>query len=592
MRYLTLFVVSLFVLAAIFPSISGKNTTYPTRLTGKAGLYGEIQNGGIIEHNVIIAPPRFYSAAKELEEFHDSEGISTVVINTTWIFDNYEESAAPSYKGYANRIVPRIFIRNYDFSLAKKIINFLRDISCHPNLEYVTLLGNGLFVPPSYYIHSRGRMTKQVLLFIPVPYIYNNIVATDFFYTSPDYDLTPDFKVGRLPVSNENEAIELVRKIKNWKENVDWDWFKNIYVAGDQPDHPEEMSLKGCYAGEMIAVDAINQGYFQHMDITKLFWTEDKFNKASIIEALEEGNAGIMYMMAHGFVDRWGTYKEIDPYIYADDLLSFPQNTNVPIIVSVACMCGAFDTYLTCPYNLQRGTTSFGEAVLLSKGAGIAYIGTTRATLGSPLLYLDEGELIITKERGIAGMLTYFFEAYHNGTIILGDLTKKAIEKYISENSFPQNPEKDNDFIVLASFVLLGDPALEIPIVEIGESVQSYQQPRITAINPEGFTSEEYPRPWYYTDSEITLLIESDSPEVHLKRIDINEDAVVERGILYPEENTYLYTFSTNVATEYLVRASSLDGKESWFYLTTIIKSTIEKASQNSVTKIPKDKII
>ena len=588
MRCLTLFVVSLFLLAAVVPSISSKNANYPIRLTErKTGICGEIWDGGIVEQNIIIAPPRFYSAAKELEEFHDTNGISTIVINTTWISTNYKELAAPTYKGYANRIIPRLFIRNYDFNLAKKIINFLRDDSYHPNLEYVTLLGNGEFIPPSYYIHSQGRMTKRVLLFLSIPYIYNNIIATDFFYTSPDYDFYPDYKVGRLPVSNENEAIELVRKIKNWKANVELDWFKNVYVAGDQPDLPEEMNLKGCYAGEMIAVDSINKNYFEQMDITKLFWTEDKFNKESIIDALEGGNAGIMYMMAHGFVDRWGTYKETDPYIYADDLLSFPQNNNVPIIVSVACMSGAYDTHLICPYNLGRGTTSFGEAVLLSKGAGIAYIGTTRATLGSPLLYLDEGEVIITKERGIAGMLTYFFEAYHNETTILGDLMNEAIEKYISENSFPQKPEKDNDFIVLASFVLLGDPALDIPLVrhsEIGK--QSYQQPHISAINPVGYTTEEYSRPWYYTGTEITLCIETDSPEVYLKRIDINQDLVVERRVFYPKENEFFYTFTTDVTTEYLIRAESLDGKESWFYLTTI-----EKDSYNSAIQLLKDKI-
>jgi len=261
-RKLIFLLVCLLLTMPIIPSISGGKLTYTAKLTGsETDPYENIPDTGIAEQNIIIAPPRFFSAAKELEEFHDMQGISTLVINTTWIITNYDESPDPPYKGYANRIIPRLFVREYDYSLAKKIINFLRDTSVHPNLEYVTLLGNGAFVPPSYYIHSPGRMTKRVLLLFSVPYIYNNIVATDFFYTSPDYDLFPDYKVGRLPVSNENEAIDLVRKIKEWKENVDWEWFKNVYVAGDQPNLPEEMSLNGCYAGEMIAVDAINREF-------------------------------------------------------------------------------------------------------------------------------------------------------------------------------------------------------------------------------------------------------------------------------------------------------------------------------------------
>jgi len=568
-----LFIACLLLLSVLVPGITGNKSNFQGRAyRDKKVIFNNINEDEISEINIIISPPNFYNAAKELEEFHDELGTPTIIINTTWIYQKYGELAAPEYRGYSNRLIPRLFVKEYDFSLSKKIVNFLRDTQYHPNLEYVTLLGNGHNIPPSYYLHSQGRMTKRILLFLQVPYIYNNIVATDFFYTSPDYDLNPDYKVGRLPVSNENEAIEVVRKIINWRENADWDWFQNVYVGGDQPNLPEEMNLRGCYAGEMIAVDAINRDLFEHMPVTKLFWTEGLFNKESIINALDEGNSGFMYMMAHGFVDRWGTYKEFDPYVYADDLLTFQENNNIPIIVSVACMSGAYDTYLTHPYNIQKGTTSFGEAVLLSKGAGIAYVGTTRATLGSPLLYLDGGEVVITKERGIAGMLTYFFEAYKQGTNRLGDLTNKAIEKYISENVFPDDhPERDNDFIVLASFVLLGDPALDIPIFEeLVVEKQSYLQPHISAIDPEGYTTEEYSRPWYYEGSEITLCIESDSPEVNIKRIDINRDEVVERATYYPEEDTLYYTFTANDVTEYLIRAESLDGKESWFYLTII----------------------
>ncbi len=558
----------------ILPNGSSKKSTIANKLLEeRVGPYKNVQGIEITEQNIIIVHPRFFNAAKELEEFHDSRGMSTLVINTTWISAKYDESPNPPFNGYANRIMPRLFVKNYEFSLAKKIIHFLRDSNSHPNLEYVTLFGNGEFVPPSYYIHSPGRTTKKIFLFLSLPDIYNNIIATDFFYTSPDYDLFPDYKVGRLPVSDENEAHFVVEKIKDWRENADWEWFQNIYVSGDQPDHPEEMTLKGCYAGEMIAVDAINQNYFQEMSITKLFWTEDKFNKACILDALEEGNAGFMYMMSHGSVDRWGTYMETDPYIYADDLLAFPENNKIPVIVSVACMSGAYDTNLACPYNLKRGTTSFGESVLLSKGAGIAYIGTTRATLGSPLAYLDKGSLVITKERGIAAMLTYLFEAYHSGTNILGDLANMAIEKYINENDFPARPERDNDFIVLASFVLLGDPTLDIPCSNVIDN-PSYTTPLIIAYQPNGYTSEEHSRPWYYTGSEITLLINSDSPKVYVKRIDIQNDEVVSREYFFPEDNMFNYTFTTDEATDYLIRAESDDGKESWFYLTTI-KQTV-----------------
>jgi hypothetical protein len=521
--------------------------------------------------NIIITPPRFYPYAKKLATFHTIAGLETDIINTTLIFESYSEQLNPPFKGYANKILPKLFIKNYNYSLAQRISAYLRDTSIHENLEYVTLFGDGTFIPPSYYIYAPGRMTKYFLRLIPIPDVYNNIIATDFFYTSPDYDLIPDYKVGRISMSNDLEANQIVDKIISWSTNENWDWFKNIQVAGDQPNLPEEMNLSGCYAGEMIAVDAINHNYFTGMDVTKHFYTEGTFTRESITNALQNGDMGFFYMMAHGFVDRWGTYNEPNPYIYADDLKAFSTNTHVPIVVSVACMCGAYDTDLAIPYTLKKGINSLGESVLLSPGAGIAYVGTTRATLGSPLLYLDQGKVVITKERGIAGMLTYFFEAYHNGTHILGDLTTAAITKYVEQNSFPTSPEKDEAFIVLMSFLLLGDPALTIPAYNPDHLASTpYQQPQIIPIDPEGYTSEEYSRPWYYTNTTISLIIETDSPEVNVKLIDIDQDSVVARGVYYPINESFVYTYVSDTATQYLLRAETLDGKEGWFYFTTI----------------------
>ena len=573
--YLTTVIILIIVLGGILPNVSGSFfNNNMQHIISKKDFDTGIQSYGIIEHNIIITSSLLYNVARELEDFHDNNGISTKVINTTWIDENINEAPSPKYAGYSNRLIPRLLVKNYDFSLSKKIINFLRDEDLHPALEYVTILGDAAIVPPSYYIHSRGRMSSRILRYIKIPDLYNNIVPTDFFYTSPDYNLNPDFKVGRISVSNSDEASTVINKIKNWRENKNFEWFKNINVAGDQPNLLEEINLRGSYAGELIAVDAINQNYFYSMNINKLFWTENKFNKNEILTELENGNAGFMYMMAHGYVDRWGTYKEQDPFIYANDILEFPENINIPVIVSVACMAGAFDTDLICASGLEKGTKSLGEAFLLSQGAGIAYVGTSRATLGSPLLHLDNGQVVITKERGIAGMLTYFFEAYKNGETYLGDLTLSAIQRYINENNFPSKPEKENDFIVLASFVLLGDPALDIPPYTLNNFDSPYKQPEITVINPEGNTSEEFSRPWYYIDKEIELNIESDSPYVYLKLIDIDTDTVVEREKYFPRNGSFSYKFTSHEPTEYLIRAESADGKESWLYLTTIEKDS------------------
>ncbi|MCX6665698.1 MAG: C25 family cysteine peptidase [Euryarchaeota archaeon] len=519
------------------------------------------------EQNIIIAPPEFYDAARDLQQFRNGEGISTVIVNTTFINTNYDPAEDPPFKGYATGKIPRLLIRNYNYDFAKKIITFLRDNATHPNMEYVTLFGNGEFIPASYYIHSEMRWTKKILNLFTIPDMYNNRIATDFFYTSPDYDLNTDYKVGRISVSTPTEATAYVHKIISWQQNVTWDWFQQVIVGGDQPNLPEEMDLDGCYAGEMIAADVINKGYFQGMDISKLFLTEGNFNKSCIIKALKEGESGFFFMMTHGITDRWGT-SEMKEYVNADEMLELPENTKIPVIVSVACMCGAYDTHSMHPlFFMRSGQKSFGEAILTSKGAGIAYIGTTRGTLGSPLLYLDDGEVMITKERGIAGMLLNFFEEYHNGTIRLGDITTAAMTKYVQQNVFSDTPETDEAFAVLMSFVLLGDPVILLPQQQ-PQSRPSYQQPHLTAIDPEGSTSETHSRPWYSTNATVHIQIETNSSQVSVKIIDIDTNTVVDRQTFILVNNSTEYTFTSANAARYLIRASGNDGKEGWLYCT------------------------
>jgi len=51
--------------------------------------------------------------------------------------------------------------------------------------------------------------------------------------------------------------------------------------------------------------------------------------------------------------------------------------------------------------------------------------------------------------------------------------------------------------------------------------------------------------------------------------VNIDTDEVVERENLLVENNTAMYSFTSSSAARYLIRVSSLDGKEGWVYLTT-----------------------
>jgi len=491
--------------------------------------------------DLIITAPDLFEEASELEEFHDGD-VSTDVIKTTWIYENYDEASYPPYEGYTNSSIEGWRdIEGYNFTLARRIIAFLNDSRAHPNLKYVTLFGDASLVPPSYYVYFAHWD------------VYNNWIPTDFFYGFPDYDLVPSYAVGRLPVRNSEEADHVVQKIISWNENLDWDWFKNVdLVGGNLWDTP-------FYDGELVLMESVNRDYFNGMEIEKLFRTEDKFDRASVLDSFT-GENGITYIITHGYGDSIATENDRSN-VTVDDLMSLPPNPRVPIVVSFACMDGAFDTglYPNTLYGYPQ-ETSFGEAVLLSNASGVAYIRSSRVTHGSIGYHLDKGYLNVIKEPYMLGMLTYVFEAYHEG-LTLGTITKKAINSFVEENDFSHDILKLNS-VTLFEFVLLGDPVLGLP----KKPGPSYQKPNLTTGSVE-FKNDTYLSqiasgevPTYEVGEKVNIGIETDSPNVAVKRINVYADHVDERTCANTENAEY--TFTASDKTLYLIRAEADDGKE------------------------------
>ncbi len=67
--------------------------------------------------------------------------------------------------------------------------------------------------------------------------------------------------VGRLSVNNSTEAEHVVQKIKSWYLNANWDWFKNVVVAGATCWNTP------WYCGELKAIDLVNENILSGMKL-------------------------------------------------------------------------------------------------------------------------------------------------------------------------------------------------------------------------------------------------------------------------------------------------------------------------------------
>jgi len=506
---------------------------------------------------VIICPSSLKQAAELLMDLHtEQENVSTSVVTTEDIDTEYSPAADPPYTGYSGEHAGKDKIVGYKYELARKIISYLRDQEQHPNLRYVVLFGDGQLVPPSYYINEWAASQWYSWS------SYEDWIPTDFLYTSPDYDFVPNYRVGRLPVSDASQAIAIVQKIERWHSSLSWDWFKRTSVAGGRPFGTM------WYYGELGTVDLINRDLFNGMEVTKYFYTDRTLDVAHVKPLFTTESTGLFYHIDHGNGHRLWLENES---IGASDIMdsSSPRyplcNPEAPIIVSVSCINGAYDTDLT---NFEKQPefpeipypTSFGESVVLSNAGGIAYIGGARLNYADWSVFYDEGRLL-AHHYYMAQICGFVFESYHKGTNRIGDMTYNALRYYAQDNNMEYWANRETIF----GFVLLGDPVLSVPAQQPGLSCQ---KPHLAAVEPDRISGDGIPG---YKDlpsdqsRSICIVSDSDSPTTEVKSIYVWSDTVIGGSSLNATSPTH--TFTPKGCGYYLIRSSAVDGKEGWLYL-------------------------
>lgn len=511
---------------------------------------------------VIICPESFTnmggnSIAEDLMAFHNGTlSISSVIVTTETIAAYPNEADDPPFSGYKDKkLRGRRNIENYDYSLAKKIISYLRSQST--DLLYVTILGDGLLVPPSYYYSRSGGNS------------YSAWIPTDYFYADPGYDLTPDFRVGRISVSDALEARHVVDKIIGWYGLNKSAWFGKVYFAGGDPHTYHYL------CAELNITEAINQDSFSGMNIEKCFHTDGTHTK-SVVEKVftaiypeeYDDDAGLVYHLDHG--TGYSIYLDGDD-ITIDDLMGTGgvpgySDQEVPVVFSVSCGNGSFDLDLMS----RTHEHSFGEAVLKSSGGGVAYIGGSRSNTGDSTWHYEYGNLEIDDTTYMIELFNYAFASYHSGTDVLGDICYEALFNYTTVNDMSGTSEHSLiNLETVFRHVLLGDPALRIP--QQPGAVNGYAEPVCEALYP---LSYDNGIPIY--DSPPTIVATADSGTVMWKLINADADNRLQIKTGYRSDDGFFYydTPDGTPAALYLIRtaaeASEPDSdsyeKENWMY--------------------------
>ncbi len=478
--------------------------------------------------NIYICPPDWTPVVDSMAAYHTAQGITTDVVTTSWISANYTAAEDPSNNGYANQNNPDI--QNYDYTLAKQIVAYLRDDQAHPNLESITICGTGAEVPPSYYFMYYSG--------------YDGWIPSDQFYASPDYDWVDDFSVNRISLYSIQELSAYFHKCTTWSNTLSGYWTQTATVSGGMPfDTPY-------FIGEMIDNQVVCDDLLDEMTIEKYQRHNDLFSSIPMTNHMKNDDYLLHLHICHGSGN--AIYFDNDTSISASDMMNFPQKERLPLMLSVACDNAAFDTQL---YNAGF-SRSFAEGMLASAGAGIGYIGGSRSNGGLPEYYLTNGNLVYTGHTDTYSLLYFFLEGYRT----LPSPTMSQLTAYAKDRFRETRPLTSNNQAAYVRFAALVDGALILP--DAPDQNPTSTPPAITLDNATGTNADDWQTlTLSFTENPSYTIL--DSGNYQLEWIDI-----------HPNENVTIFgPVSTNFTLEIesfqhkiLNKVITVEAKEAWHY--------------------------
>lgn len=464
-----------------------------------------------------------------MANFHNSTGISTEVILLENIYGNYAPVEDPIYPGYANTVNSQII--GYNFESAKQIIAYFRDDDAHHNLDLVTLLGSAEITPPSYYFYFESHLQQWV--------------PSDHYYSSPDYDWVDNFSVNRISVDNEIDLNNYLSKMENFHSHINENWVNNVSLIGGVP-------FEYVYRhGEMIHNQMICDNIFNQFNIQKFQAQNGNFTSTAVDDNLENNDHLWNFQVSHGtghsilFDDgtSLGTFA----------MRNMTPKERLPIILSVACGNGSFDTEIVNQYMDE----SYGEAIVASEGAGIAYIGGSRSNGGVPEFEITNGNLNYLGYDDTYSLLFYYIQAYREITNpTLGALFRSAKDKYLLANSMII----DADCAAYVRFVGLNNAAIQLP-----QPIPINSQTVLPFISLDQGIANSYSIFQFVSLStnQNPLFLISDNEEYDLYSLNLMENANLN---IYNNVSSYFEISAETGTSLYLNKLTNDENKEVWHY--------------------------
>lgn len=457
------------------------SATFPTPQTVGNVLHQDLH--GLDTINLLIIVPangKLTAQAQRLAAAHTHyDGIRCAVIPADQIYNEFS-SGTPDATAY-RRLMKMLYDRQCKSSpltaKEKGGLNLLLFGNCMWDNRFVT---NGLTSKSQddyLLVYESDNSWSHTDSYVAEEYF---TLLADGKGVSPLKE-TPDCGVGRLPVSNESDARNVVDKLINYMSNTYAGAWKNtICMMGD--DDKTNIHMED-------AENVLNntKSKFPNYHYKRIYWDSYTMQQSTTGKTYPDVYADINKMMEEGalimdYTGHGAAYTLSHELVLKTADFQKWSSPRLPVWITAACDIAPFDM------NIENLAC---EAVLNKQGAAVAFIGTARTVYSSPNRVLNRN------------FMSHVLDTKNNGEhYTLGEALAQAKADII--NSKKNSYMSKTDSINKAHFVLLGDPALRLitPTHQVkidkfnGQTIDTDNPPTISAgetvtveghiVNPQG----------------------------------------------------------------------------------------------------------
>ncbi len=282
-----------------------------------------------------------------------------------------------------------------------------------PKPRFALLVGDASYDPYGYLGGPERALIPSAL----VQTQFVGQTASDNWLADVDEDGRPDLALGRLPARTSEQVTTMVNKTLALEKAGEGDWLRRVlFVADDEEPVFVRMS------------DELAHSYLEPaFTVERVYLGQVADPHARIVDVLNEG-VGVVNYIGHGSLTVWAKEKIFS----VDDVAALRNRDRLPLLVNMTCLTGYFH---------HPQTVSLAEALLRAEGRHRA------AAL------VPTSESLPDDQRPLAHA---FYAA-----MVSGEVSTVGEALVMAKQQTPLERQGQRD--VVATFNLLGDPALRLP---------------------------------------------------------------------------------------------------------------------------------